>query len=77
MLGGICRMTISITVIVIESTGNVVYSIPIALTIMLAKLVGEPCRRSNRSPILECMRSRGYSISELIHARRSAARCYC
>ena len=41
MLGGICRMTISITVIVIESTGNVVYSIPIAVTIMFAKLTGD------------------------------------
>lgn len=41
MLGGVCRMTISITVIVIESTGNAEYSIPIAVTIMFAKLVGD------------------------------------
>jgi len=40
-LGGICRMTISITVIVVESTGNAAYSIPIAVTIMFAKLVGD------------------------------------
>ena len=41
MLGGVCRMTISITVIVVESTGNVTFMLPIAITIMLAKLVGD------------------------------------
>ena len=41
MLGGVCRMTISITVIVIESTGNVTFMLPIAISIMLAKLVGD------------------------------------
>ena len=34
-------MTISITVIVLESTGNVVYLYPIAFSIMFAKLVGD------------------------------------
>ena len=38
MLGGVCRMTISITVIVVESTGNVAMAMPIALTILLAKV---------------------------------------
>ena len=41
MLGGICRMTISITVILLESTTNVGYVLPIALTIMVSKLVGD------------------------------------
>ena len=41
MLGGVCRMTISITVIVLESTTNVYYVLPIALTIMTSKLVGD------------------------------------
>uniref|UniRef100_A0A7S2GNI2 Chloride channel protein n=1 Tax=Haptolina brevifila TaxID=156173 RepID=A0A7S2GNI2_9EUKA len=41
MLGGVCRMTISITVIVVESTGNVTEMLPIAITIMLAKVVGD------------------------------------
>ena len=41
MLGGICRMTISITVIVIESTTNVSFLLPIALTIFVAKFVGD------------------------------------
>jgi len=41
MLGGISRMTISITVIVIESTTNVSFLLPIALTIFVAKFVGD------------------------------------
>ena len=41
MLGGVCRMTISITVIVVESTGNVTSMLPIAITIMLAKVTGD------------------------------------
>ena len=41
MLGGITRMTVSIVVIIIECTDNITYSIPIMLTIMTAKLVGD------------------------------------
>mmetsp|Transcript_47555 Transcript_47555/g.157617 ORF Transcript_47555/g.157617 Transcript_47555/m.157617 type:complete len:770 (-) Transcript_47555:29-2338(-) len=41
VLGGVCRMTISITVIVVECTTNISYLLPIALTIMVAKLVGD------------------------------------
>lgn len=41
MLGGICRMTISITVIIVECTTNMSYLLPIALTITCAKLVGD------------------------------------
>ena len=41
MLGGISRMTISITVIVVESSQNLSYLLPIATTILVAKLVGD------------------------------------
>jgi len=41
MLGGISRMTVSITVIVLECTTNITYLLPIALAIMVAKLVGD------------------------------------
>eukprot|EP00698_Gefionella_okellyi_P015198 TRINITY_DN4286_c0_g1_i1.p1 TRINITY_DN4286_c0_g1~~TRINITY_DN4286_c0_g1_i1.p1 ORF type:complete len:814 (+),score=118.51 TRINITY_DN4286_c0_g1_i1:176-2443(+) len=39
-LGGVSRMTISITVIVIESTNDIQYALPIILTVMFAKWVG-------------------------------------
>ena len=41
MLGGICRMTISITVIVVESTTNVTFLLPISISITVAKVIGD------------------------------------
>mmetsp|Transcript_30079 Transcript_30079/g.47825 ORF Transcript_30079/g.47825 Transcript_30079/m.47825 type:complete len:1026 (-) Transcript_30079:3751-6828(-) len=41
MLGGITRMTISIVVILMETTNNSTYAVPIMLTIMSAKVVGD------------------------------------
>jgi H+/Cl- antiporter ClcA len=39
MLGGISRITMSLTVIMIEATGDITYSLPIMLAVLFAKFV--------------------------------------
>ncbi|KNC46889.1 chloride channel 7 [Thecamonas trahens ATCC 50062] len=40
-LGGVVRMTISLTVIILESTNDISYGLPVMLTIMVSKIVGD------------------------------------
>lgn len=47
------RMTISLTVIVIEATGNVTYGLPIMLAVVFAKVVGLRRGRGCRCVIKE------------------------
>jgi chloride channel 7 len=39
-LGGMARMTISLTVILLEATGDIQYIVPLMLTVMFARFVG-------------------------------------
>lgn len=41
LAGGVVRMTISLTVILMEATGNISFGIPIMLVLMIAKWVGD------------------------------------
>lgn len=41
MLGGVTRMTVSLTVILLETTQDIQYLLPIMLTLIVSKWVGD------------------------------------
>lgn len=41
LVAGVTRMTVSLAAIVIESTGNVGFGLPVMLALVVAKLVGD------------------------------------
>ncbi|CAL1266187.1 unnamed protein product [Larinioides sclopetarius] len=41
MLGGVIRMTISLTVILMEALGNITFGLPLMLSVMIAKWIGD------------------------------------
>lgn len=41
MLAGSSRITISLTVILVETTGNVLYIIPIIIVVTIGKIIGD------------------------------------
>ena len=45
-LGGVVRMTISLTVILIETTNEITYGLPIMVTLMVAKWTGDIFNKS-------------------------------
>lgn len=45
--GGIARMTISLTVMILEATGDMQYVLPLMLTVMAARLVGNVFTEGN------------------------------
>lgn len=40
-LGGICRISISLTVMMIEATGNITFGLPLMLTLITTKWIGD------------------------------------
>lgn len=40
-LGGVVRMTISLTAILVEATKNITFGLPIMLVLMIAKFIGD------------------------------------
>lgn len=41
MIGGVCRNTISLTVTMVEATGNLQYVLPIMLSLLAARYTGD------------------------------------
>jgi len=52
MLGGMTRMTISLVVILLETTNDIQYLLPIMMVLMIAKWIGDWFVSAERTPVL-------------------------
>lgn len=67
MLGGILRMTISLTMIVLETTSDIQFLLPIMTTLMISKVCGLHCSLACRSLVHAVVFSRVQWVGDLFN----------